>query len=66
MVISADFEKQKQYFEKNIALSMSHYFFYRSIACENLPSDDGLNEIEVFSFKETDNFKLASWWLLHH
>jgi hypothetical protein len=36
MVISADFEKQKQYFDQeNIALS-----FYRNIACQNRPSDE--------------------------
>jgi hypothetical protein len=39
MVISSDFEKQKQYFDQeNIALS-----FYLNIACENFPSDEGLN-----------------------
>ncbi len=46
MVISADFEKQKQYFDKkNIALS--HYrfitiYFYHNIACQNPSSNEGL------------------------
>ncbi len=49
MVISADFEKQKQYFDKkNIALS--HYgfiaiSFYRNIACQNCSSDEDLRAI---------------------
>jgi hypothetical protein len=43
MVISADFEKQKQYFDKKIL----HYRFiaislYRNIACQNRSSDEGL------------------------
>ncbi len=61
MVISADFEKQKQYFDKkkycfcqikycfiNITLSL-----YRNIAYENRPSDEslrGLNVVEAFLF----------------
>jgi hypothetical protein len=46
MVVSADFEKPKQYFsKKNIALSKSCNIalsFYRNIACENRLSDKGL------------------------
>ncbi len=46
MVISADFEKQKQYFDKkNIALSHYHFItisFYSNIACQNRSSDEGL------------------------
>jgi hypothetical protein len=38
MVVSADFEKEKQYFDhENIALS-----FYRNIARQNRPSDESL------------------------
>jgi hypothetical protein len=48
MVISADFEKQKQYFnQKNIALSIYCNIalsFYHNIACENRSSDKGLRE----------------------
>jgi hypothetical protein len=46
MVISADFEKQKQYFDqKNIALSIYCNIglpFYRNIACETRSFDEGL------------------------
>ncbi len=49
MVISTDFEKQKQYFDqKNIALSIYCNIalsFYQYIACENLLSDEGLSKI---------------------
>ncbi len=46
MVISADFEKQKQYFDPKNALSI--YFnialsFYHNIASENRSSDKGSN-----------------------
>jgi hypothetical protein len=49
MVISADFEKQKQYFDKK-NIDLSHYCFieislYHNIACQNRSSDEGLNEI---------------------
>jgi hypothetical protein len=38
MVVSADFEKEKQHFDQeNIALS-----FYRNIARQNCSSDEGL------------------------
>jgi hypothetical protein len=41
MVILADFEKQKQHFDKeNIASSIMLYF-YSNIACENRSSDKG-------------------------
>jgi hypothetical protein len=46
MVVSADFEKQQQYFDKkNIALSKYCNIalsFYRNIARENCPSDEDL------------------------
>ncbi len=45
MVISADFEKQKQYFDQeNIASLIMLYLF---IACENRPSDDGLKKVFI-------------------
>jgi hypothetical protein len=44
MVISADFEKQKQYFDQeNIASSILLYLFI-ALACQNRPSDEGLTE----------------------
>ncbi len=46
MIISADFEKQKQYFDKKLlyrTIALSQYFFYRNIACQNRSSDEGLN-----------------------
>jgi hypothetical protein len=46
MVISADFKKQKQYFDKkNIALLHYRFIaisFYYNIACQNRLSDEGL------------------------
>ncbi len=46
MVISADFEKQKQYFDQeNIASSILLYLFI-AMACENCPSDEGLKKKE--------------------
>jgi hypothetical protein len=42
MVISADFEKQKQYFVKKKLLLSKKLSLYRNIACKNCSSDEGL------------------------
>jgi hypothetical protein len=45
LIISADFEKQQQYFEKNIALSIYYNIalsFQQNIACENHCSEKGI------------------------
>jgi hypothetical protein len=49
MVISADFEKQKQYFDKKILLLSKKYCFinialslYLNIACKNFSADESL------------------------
>jgi hypothetical protein len=45
MVISADFEKQKQYFVKKMLLLSKKLSLYRNIACKNCSSDEGLKGI---------------------
>jgi hypothetical protein len=46
MAISADFEKQQQYFGKKYIFLFQYLFivisFYRNIACENCPFDKSL------------------------
>jgi hypothetical protein len=58
MVISADFKKQQQYFDKkNIALSKYGNIalsFYRNIVCENRPSDAGLRETFKLHFQKSE------------
>jgi hypothetical protein len=55
MVISADFEKQKQYFVKKIFALLQYRFIaislYRNIGCKNCSSDKGLKDILLVSDK---------------
>jgi hypothetical protein len=65
MVISADFEKQKQYFDKKYCLcqkviALLKYCFiaislYHNIACKNSSSDEGLRTACCFQKLPTPN-----------
>jgi hypothetical protein len=50
MVISADFNKQKQYFVKIIALSQYRFIAISQYCLQTSSSDEGLTEIDGFLY----------------